>query len=222
MTAATFRLGRTLARVEQLEGGWRALVEARAVWRRLDTLFNLPTTEARTALPAPEGRLGAEAVVFGVRGATKPIIRGASFSISAGEALGIVGPSASGKSTLARLLVGILRPSSGSVRLDGADISTWPRESLGRYMGYLPQDVELFPGTVTQNIARLEAPDAAGVIRAAQRAHVHDMILRLPQGYDTELGDAAGAPFPGQPQRIPPARAPYWQPPPRGLGEPHP
>src|SRR5258706_2413186 len=212
MIAATILLGRALAPVEQLVGGWKALVEARAAWRRLDTLFNLPTTEARTALPAPEGRLGAEAVVFGMRGATRPIIRGASLSLAAGEALGIVGPSASGKSTLARLLVGILRPSSGCVRLDGADISTWPRESLGRYMGYLPQDVELFPGTVTQNIARLEAPDAAGVIRAAQRAHVHDMILRLPQGYDTELGDAAGALSPGQRQRIALARALYGEP----------
>src|SRR5258706_3419626 len=218
MIAATILLGRALAPVEQLVGGWKAVVEARAAWRRLDTLFNLPTTEARTALPAPEGRLGAEAVVFGMRGAMRPIIRGASLSLAAGEALGIVGPSASGKSTLARLLVGILRPSSGSVRLDGADISTWPRESLGRYIGYLPQDVELFPGTVTQNIARLEAPDAAGVIRAAQRAHVHDMILRLPQGYDTELGDAAGGRFPGPPPRLVLGRARYWGTPPPGRG----
>src|SRR5438067_1985873 len=212
MIAATILLGRALAPVEQLVAGWRALIEARAAWRRLDALFSAPTVEPRTALPAPEGKLGAEAVVFGVRGASKPIIRGASFSLNAGEALGIVGPSASGKSTLARLLVGVLRPSAGTVRLDGADVSAWPRESLGRHIGYLPQGVELFPGTVAQNIARLESPDSGEVIRAAQRAHVHEMILRLPQGYDTELGDAAGALSPGQRQRIALARALYGDP----------
>ncbi len=212
MIAATILLGRALAPVEQLVAGWRALVEARAAWRRLDVLFSAPTAEVRTALPVPEGKLAAEAVVFGVRGATKPIIRGASFSLDAGEALGIVGPSASGKSTLARLLVGIHRASAGTVRLDGADVSAWPRESLGRHIGYMPQDVELFPGTVTQNIARLDAPDSAEVIRAAQRAHVHDMILRLPRGYDTELGEAAGALSPGQRQRIALARALYGDP----------
>ena len=212
MIAATILLGRALAPVEQLVAGWKALVEARAAWRRLDQIFSTPAAEPRTALPAPEGKLGAEAVVFGVRGVARPIIRGASLSLEAGEGLGIIGPSGSGKSTLAKLLVGVLRPSSGTVRLDGADISTWPRESLGRYIGYLPQDVELFPGTVTHNIARLEAPDAAEVIRAAQRAHVHDMILRLPQGYDTELGEAAGALSPGQRQRIALARALYGDP----------
>jgi PrtD family type I secretion system ABC transporter len=212
MIAATILLGRALAPVEQLVAGWRALVEARAAWRRLDALFSAPAAETRTVLPAPEGKLAAEAVVFGLRGASKPIIRGASFSINAGEALGIVGPSASGKSTLARLLIGIHRTSAGTVRLDGADVSAWPRESLGRHIGYMPQDVELFPGTVTQNIARLEAPDSAEVIRAAQRAHVHEMVLRLPQGSDTELGEAAGALSPGQRQRIALARALYGDP----------
>src|SRR5258708_3228973 len=144
MIAATVLLGRALAPVEQLVAGWRALVEARAAWRRLDVLFSAPTAEVRTALPVPEGKLAAEAVVFGVRRATKPIIRGASFSLDAGEALRIVGPRASGKAALARLLVGIHRASAGTVRLDGADVSAWPRESLGRHIGYMPQDVELF------------------------------------------------------------------------------
>lgn len=210
MIAATILLGRALAPVEQLVAGWRNLVEARAAWRRLNDLLKEEKGEPGTSLPAPQGRLGAERVVFGTRGADKPIIRGASFGLEAGEALGVIGPSASGKSTLARLLVGVWRPVSGNVRLDGADVATWPREDLGRHIGYLPQDVELFPGTVTQNIARLGDEDAAEVIRAAQRAHVHELILRLPSGYDTDLGEFPLSP--GQRQRIALARALYGNP----------
>jgi PrtD family type I secretion system ABC transporter len=213
MIAATILLGRALAPVEQLVAGWRALVEARAAWRRLSELFNShPVAEPGTALPAPEGRLAVENLMFGVRGAQRPIIRGASFLLAAGESLGVIGPSASGKSTLARLLIGVWRPASGAVRLDGADVSMWPRESLGPHIGYLPQDVELFPGTIARNIARLDEPDAAEVVRAAQRAHVHELVLRLPQGYDTELGESASALSPGQRQRIALARALYGGP----------
>jgi ATP-binding cassette subfamily C exporter for protease/lipase/ATP-binding cassette subfamily C protein EexD len=213
MIAATILLGRALAPVEQLVAGWRALVEARAAWRHLTALIaESPSAETPTALPAPLGRLAAENLVFGVRGMPRPIIRGASFALAPGEALGVIGPSASGKSTLARLLIGVWRPSSGAMRLDGADVSAWPRESLGAHIGYLPQDVELFPGTVARNIARLDEPDDAAVVRAAQRAHVHELILRLPQGYDTELADAAGALSPGQRQRLALARALYGEP----------
>jgi ATP-binding cassette subfamily C exporter for protease/lipase/ATP-binding cassette subfamily C protein EexD len=213
MIAATILLGRALAPVEQLVAGWRALVEARAAWRHLSELFgSRPAADPATALPVPLGRLGAENLAFGVRGMQRPIIRGVSFSLAPGEALGIIGPSASGKSTLARLLVGVWRPASGAVRLDGADVSMWPRESLGPHIGYLPQDVELFPGTIARNIARLDEPDAAGVVHAAQRAQVHELILRLPQGYDTELGEAASALSPGQRQRIALARALYGDP----------
>jgi PrtD family type I secretion system ABC transporter len=212
MMAATILLGRALAPVEQLVAGWRHLVDARSAWRRLDELFKSRSDEQSvTALPAPAGRLDAERVVFGVKGMERPIIRGASFSLAAGEALGVIGPSASGKSTLARLVVGVWRPHAGTVRLDGADVATWPREDLGRHIGYLPQEVELFPGTVTQNIARLGEPDAAEVIRAAQRAHVHELILRLPNGYDTELGERFAL-SPGQRQRIALARALYGNP----------
>jgi PrtD family type I secretion system ABC transporter len=213
MMAATILLGRALAPVEQLVAGWRTMVEARAAWRRLDALFT-DTKEERpaTPLPAPQGRLRAENVVFGVRSLPRPIVRNASFELAPGEALGIVGPSASGKSSLARLVVGVWRPSSGTVRLDGADVATWPREQLGAHIGYLPQDVELFPGTVTQNIARLGEPDSAAVIRAAQRAHVHELILRLPNGYDTEVGESGGMLSPGQRQRIALARALYGDP----------
>jgi PrtD family type I secretion system ABC transporter len=212
MMAATILLGRALAPVEQLVAGWRNLVEARGAWRRLDALFaSREEAQPATALPAPQGRLDAERVVFGVKGSDRPIIRGASFSLAAGEALGIVGPSASGKSTLARLIVGVWRPSAGTVRLDGADVASWAREDLGRHIGYLPQEVDLFPGTVTQNIARLGEPDDAGVIRAAQRAHVHELVLRLPNGYDTEIGERFAL-SPGQRQRIALARALYGNP----------
>jgi ATP-binding cassette subfamily C exporter for protease/lipase/ATP-binding cassette subfamily C protein EexD len=212
MMAATILLGRALAPVEQLVAGWKNLVEARAAWRRLDQLFTARTdTLAATALPAPAGRLSVERVVFGVKGHERPIIRGAAFSIDAGESLGIIGPSASGKSTLARLIVGLWRPSAGNVRLDGADVFAWPREDLGRYIGYLPQEVDLFPGTVTQNIARLGEPQAEQVIRAAQRANVHELILRLPNGYDTEIGERLAL-SPGQRQRIALARALYGDP----------
>ena len=203
MIAATLLLGRALAPVEVLVAGWRSLVEARGAWRRLASLLeaNPPPTES-TALPAPRGRVEIEGVAF-------RRIRRASFTLAPGESLGIVGPSASGKSTLVRLIVGVYRPDAGVVRLDGADVAAWPREHLGPHLGYLPQDVELFAGTVAENIARLGEPDAVAVIRAAQRADVHEMILRLPQGYDTEVNEGLS---PGQRQRIALARALYGDP----------
>jgi len=210
MIAATILLGRALAPVEQLVAGWRALVEARAAWKRLAALLDKPRSGEPTSLPAPQGQVAVENLVFGVRGMPRPIIRGVSFSVAAGEALGIIGPSASGKSTLARLLIGVWRPASGAVRLDGADVAAWPRAGLGPHIGYLPQDVELFPGTVARNISRLDEPDDARIVRAAQRAHVHELILRLPQGYDTELGE--GLLSPGQRQRLALARALYGDP----------
>src|SRR5207237_5720864 len=137
MIAATILLGRALAPGEQLVGGWRALVEARAAWRRLTKLLDeRPAEPAPTALPAPQGHLSVEKAVFAIRGVDRPILRGISFSLPAGETLGVVGPSASGKSTLARLIVGVWRPHAGVVRLDGADVGLWPRENLGPYIGY--------------------------------------------------------------------------------------
>src|SRR4051812_18786085 len=213
MIAATILLGRALAPVEQLVSGWRALVEARAAWRRLTKLLDeRPAEPAPTALPAPEGDLSVEKVVFAVRGVERPLLRGVSFAIDAGETVGIVGPSGSGKSTLARLIVGVWRPHAGVVRLDGGDIGLWPRENLGPHIGYVPQDVELFAGTVSENIARMGEPDPDRVIRAAQRAQVHELILRLPKGYDTELGESAAALSAGQKQRVALARALYGEP----------
>jgi PrtD family type I secretion system ABC transporter len=213
MIATTVLLSRALAPVESLVSGWRSLVEARAAWRRLRKLLDeAPAQRSLTGLPAPTGRVEFERAVFGVQGASKPILRGLSFSVAPGETLGIIGPSASGKSTLARLAVGVWRPASGAVRLDGADVAAWPRAQLGPHVGYLPQDVQLFPGTVAENIARLAQHDDAQVIRAAQRAQVHELVLRLPKGYDTELGEAGQGLSPGQRQRIALARALYGNP----------
>jgi ABC-type protease/lipase transport system fused ATPase/permease subunit len=196
-----------------LVAGWRNLVEVRAAWRRLEKLFATnPPVQAGTALPAPRGELAVERVVYGFPGAARPALRGVSFSLPAGESLGVIGPTAAGKSTLARLIVGVWKPVSGAVRLDGADVSTWQREQLGAHVGYVPQAVGLFAGTVAENIARLSETDAAAVIRAAQSAHAHEMILRLPKGYDTEVGESGAALSPGQRQRIALARALYGEP----------
>ena len=211
MIATTILLGRALAPVEALVAGWRSLVEARNAWRRLSELLGAsPRAEGRTELPAPAGHVELEGVAF--RLADKVILRGVSFKLAAGEALGLIGPSASGKSTLARLIVGVWKAGGGVVRLDGADVAAWPREKLGPHLGYLPQDVELFGGSVSENIARMGTPDAAEVVRAAQRAHVHDLILRLPKGYDTEIGENGQSLSPGQRQRIGLARALYGNP----------
>ena len=211
MIAATVLLGRALAPVETLVAGWRSLVEAKNAWRRLHQLLTAtPPAAAGTELPAPEGRVELEGVAF--RLGDKVILRGVAFKLAAGESLGLIGPSASGKSTLARLIVGVWKPAAGVVRLDGADVAAWPRERLGPHLGYLPQDVELFGGTVAENIARLGSPDATEVVRAAQRANVHELILRLPKGYDTEIGEAGQALSPGQRQRIALARALYGKP----------
>src|SRR5688572_27787741 len=211
MIAATILLGRALAPVETLVASWRSLVDARSAWRRLDELLkDTRASEPHTKLPAPKGKLEIEKLVFGLR--DKAILRGVSFKLEPGEALALVGPSASGKSTLARLLVGVWKPLAGAVRLDGADVSAWPRAALGPHIGYLPQDVELFGGTVAENIARLGEPESGEVVRAAQRAHVHELILRLPKGYDTEIGEGGQALSPGQRQRIALARALYGNP----------
>jgi PrtD family type I secretion system ABC transporter len=213
MMAATIILGRALAPVESVIGGWRNLVLARAALRRLGELIdNTPPAAQRTELPAPRGALAVENVSYRYPKRQTLALRGISFSLAPGESLGLLGPSASGKTTLTRLLIGIWGPLTGTVRLDGADVASWPRSQLGVHLGYLPQDVELFPGTVAENIARLAAPSDAAVVAAAQRARCHEMILRLPQGYDSEIGDTVAALSPGQLQRIALARALYGDP----------
>jgi PrtD family type I secretion system ABC transporter len=213
MIAATILLGRALAPVETAIAGWKGLVDARSAYGRLNQMLAAePQDEALTELPAPKGALSVERAIFGFRGQERPVIKQVSFRLSAGNALAIVGPSAAGKSTLARLIVGLWKPLSGTVRLDDADIAAWPRERLGPYVGYLPQDVELFAGTVSQNIARMGEVDSAAVVEAAKWARVHEMILRLPQGYDTPIGEGGTFLSAGQRQRVALARALYGKP----------
>lgn len=213
MIATTTLLGRALAPVEQVVGSWRVLAEGRAALARLRELLATADAQSeRMNLPAPRGALAAQGLVFRVPNSERLILAGVSLQLDAGEALAVIGPSAAGKSTLIRLLTGVWAPSAGTVRLDAADLAQWPREQVGPHIGYVPQDVELFPGTVAENIARLGAVDADAVVRAAQRAHVHELILALPHGYDTPIEPAGAMLSPGQRQRIALARALYGEP----------
>lgn len=213
MVAATILLGRALAPVEMLLSGWKQIVEARAAYRRLDALIRSETPAPdRVSLPAPRGALSIEQVAYATAAQDKPVLRGISFELAPGHVLAVLGPSGAGKSTLARLLVGAWSPASGTVRIDGADMATWPREELGPHIGYLPQHIELFAGTVAENIARLGVVDSGAVIAAAARANAHEMIVRLPQGYETAVGEAGQALSAGQRQRIAFARALYGTP----------
>jgi ATP-binding cassette subfamily C protein/ATP-binding cassette subfamily C protein EexD len=211
--AASILMGRALAPVEQMIGGWKGLVQARQSYRRLLGFMALPRIRPPgMALPEPTGRMAAERVTFGFPGQPVAIIKGVSFNLAAGESLAIIGPSAAGKTTLIRLLIGTLQPSAGTVRLDGADVFTWMREDFGRYVGYLPQDVELFDGSVMRNIARMAEADPDMVFEAAKLAGCHEMILRLPQGYDTEIGDGGQHLSGGQRQLIGLARSMFGNP----------
>jgi PrtD family type I secretion system ABC transporter len=210
--AGSIIMGRALAPVEQLISGWKGLVGVRQANKRLRAFLSLPRLRPEAEpLPAPTGRLSAERLTWAPPGQPNAVIKGVTFALEPGESLGIIGPSGSGKTTLLRLLVGVLAPVSGSARLDGADLATWPREDLGRHIGYLPQDVELFEGSVFRNIARLQ-PDAVpdAVHRAAGLAGCHEAILRLPQGYETEVAD--GTLSGGQRQMVGLARALYGDP----------
>jgi len=213
MIAATILLGRALAPVEQVVGSWRVLAEGRAAFGRLAALLDAAAQEPqRMALPSPIGQLQAQGLMFRAPGSDRVLLAGVSLQLAAGESLAVIGPSGAGKSTLVRLLTGVWQPTAGSVRLDGAELSQWPRESLGPSIGYVPQDVELFPATVAENIARLGAVDAEQVVQAAQRAGVHELILTLPQGYETPVDPAGALLSPGQRQRIALARALYGDP----------
>ncbi|MEA3465934.1 MAG: type I secretion system permease/ATPase [Thermodesulfobacteriota bacterium] len=210
MIAASIIMGKALGPVQNGIGSWKSMVEARGAWKRLDTLFGQPETKDNMDLPDPVGELSAEHVSFAISGAT--ILRDISFSLTPGESMGIIGPSGAGKSTLCRLLLGIWQAGAGKVRLDGADIYNWDQEKLGPFIGYLPQDVELFSGTVAENIARLNSVESDKVIAAAQMAGVHELVLSFPNGYDTRIGDGGVVLSGGQRQRIGLARALYGDP----------
>ena len=213
MIATTTLLGRALAPVEQVVGSWRVLAEGRAAFRRLgDVLAFANAQPQRMSLPAPSGQLLAQNLVFRAPQGERLLIAGVSLQLDAGESLAVIGASGAGKSTLVRLLTGVWAPSAGVVRLDQADLSQWPRADLGPWLGYVPQDVELFPGTVAENIARLGEVDSDKVVQAAQRAHVHELILSLPEGYDTMVDPQSPLISPGQRQRIALARALYGEP----------
>ncbi len=213
MFAASLLLGRALQPVEQVVGGWRGLVSARGAFRRLTDLFaETPPAELSLALPRPVGKLSVENLCALIPGTNRALLRGVSFAIEAGEVLGVVGPSGAGKSSLSRHLVGALTPAAGAVRLDGADVSAWARKGLGEHVGYLPQEIELFADTIAANINRFRPGDDGAVIRAAQMAGVHELILRLPKGYETQIGDGGTMLSGGVRQRIALARAVYGTP----------
>lgn len=214
MIASSILVGRALAPVELAVAHWKGLVAARQGWSRLKAfLASFPTEQPSVALPAPSRSFRVEAVTAGAPGLGRALVSDATFSLRAGEGLGVVGVSGSGKSSLIRALVGLWAPVRGCVRLDGATLDQWPPEVLGRHIGYLPQDVELFAGTVAQNIARFDLEAASeAIVAAARAAGVHDLVCSLPKGYDTLVGEGGAALSGGQRQRIALVRALYGEP----------
>jgi ATP-binding cassette subfamily C protein len=215
--AASMVSARALQPLDQIVGSWKQILDAVVAWKRISATLNGTDQPAgRTELPAPRDGIGAENLVYflpNAREGASPLIKRVSFSVAAGESLAIIGPSQAGKSTLARLLVGAIEPRSGTVRISGADIRNWDREELGPHIGYLSQEVELFPGTIAQNIARFN-PGATSeeIIAAAERAHAHRAILGQRDGYDTLIGPGAVRLSGGERQRIGLARAFYGDP----------
>ncbi len=214
MIASSILMGRALAPVEQAIGQWAAIQRAAQGWRSLTELLSQTPPPAKVmSLPRPKGALSARNLVIASPGDDKAILRGVAFSLSPGEAMGVIGPSGAGKSTLARALVGVWPPAAGEIRIDGATPEQYDADVLGRAVGYLPQDVALLDATVAENIARLDAePDAKKVIEAAKRAGAHEMILALPKGYDTPIGIGGAQLSGGQRQRVALARALYGDP----------
>ena len=213
MFAGSMLLGRALQPVEQIVGHWRSFVSARDAYARIVRLLEtVPAERPAIALPPPRGKLSVENVIFAHPASSKATLKGVTFQLEPGETLGVIGPSGAGKSTLARLLIGVAHPSAGVVRLDGANVARWNKSQLGQYIGYMPQDVELFPDTVAANISRLEASADHLIIDAAKLAGVHELILRLPQGYETVVGPAGVTLSGGIRQRIGLARAAYGSP----------
>lgn len=208
LIAASILLGRALAPVDQAIGSWKQITSIRSCWRRVNAALQWAADEPiHTRLPAPAGHLSLEGVMYRVPGAADALLNNITFEVRPGESMAIVGPSAAGKSLLCRLILGITTPTLGSVRIDDAEISTWNTEDLRPHVGYLPQEISLFPGTVGENIARLTDASAEDIVAAAKLADVHQMILRLPNGYQTDVGEFGHLLSGGQRQRIGLARA---------------
>ena len=212
MIASSILMGRALAPVEQAIGSWKSVISAREAYGRLKVHLASDAPATSMPLPAPTGELEAADVTYMYAGVQEPTLKKVTFKLEAGEIMGLIGPTASGKTTLARLIVGNLAPRQGNIRLDGMDVSQWDSNDLGPHVGYMPQDVELFNGTVGENIARMGEPDPDQVVAAANLAGVHKMILSMSKGYDTEIGDDGTALSGGQRQRIGLARAVYGNP----------
>ena len=211
--AASIFVGRSLAPVEGIVGNWKALTNARNSWARLVKLFVVAGEQkSQIGLPRPLGRLKLVSVTAGPPEQSRVTLHHASFEALPGDVVGVVGPSAAGKSSLARVITGVWPPSSGQVRLDGSDVAHWDPQELGRYLGYLPQDIELFSGTVAQNIARFRQVDSEAIIETARLCGCHEMIQALPHGYNTHIGEGGAALSGGQRQRIGLARAFFGNP----------
>lgn len=205
--------GRILAPLAQAIAQWRSVVNVRESWKRLHQMLQqVPDTRAGMKLPAPKGQLSVEGVVATAPGTQSQILRGVQFALRPSEVVAVIGPSASGKTTLARLLVGVWAPLAGKVRLDGADVFTWHKEDLGPHIGYLPQGIELLDGTIAENIARFGNPHSTAVEEAAKAVGMHEWIMSLPEGYDTRLGAEGARLSGGQRQRVGLARALYGNP----------
>jgi len=208
MIAASIMMGRALSPVDQVVGQWKQFIGARQAYARLKELFSrIPEDAERTQLPRPSGAVSAEQIIVAAPGTRTPIVSGVTFEIQPGEVMALVGPSGAGKSSLARALVGVWTPLAGTVRLDGSELAHWNKHELGDYIGYLPQTVELFAGTIAENIARFKEAEAEDIILAARRAGVHEVIQGLPDGYETQIGVAGRQLSGGQRQRIGLARA---------------
>src|SRR5260370_632816 len=213
IVAASIIIGRALAPIELAVNQWKFFQNSRGAWSRLQALFRgFPQGQERMPLPAPRGSIKVEQVVAAAPGDRVPILRGVSFQIEQGKTLAIIGPSAAGKSSLIRVLLGVWPAATGTVRFDGFDVNHWDPNDLGPHVGYLPQDVELFAGTIAQNISRFREADHADVIRAAELAGAHEMVQQMPNGYDTQIGEGGQTLSGGQRQRVGLARALFGKP----------
>jgi ATP-binding cassette subfamily C protein EexD len=213
MIAGSLLLGRALAPIDMMVANWKNFVDAKGQYTRLNEILSTFAPErSGLKLPDPEGNLSVEQLYVLPPGSSTPCLKGVSFEVGAGEAIGIIGPSAAGKTSLARAILGVWPARAGLIRFDNADINQWDRSDLGPHLGYLPQDIELFSGTIADNICRFSRVDSEKIIEATRTAGIHEIILKLPEGYDTLIGSSSGALSAGQRQRVGLARAIYNNP----------